>query len=148
MIVHIGVTGTQTGMTSAQKEWIAEIFLRIARAEKVVLHHGDCVGADQECHNMASMLGWKTVAHPCDIDSKRANCKATEVREVKPPLVRNKDIVNESEIMYAFPKEMNEVLRSGTWATIRYARKRYKQMVIVYPDGGVLVNERLEHSTV
>lgn len=38
-------------------------------------------------------------------------------------MVRNDAIVAHSDVLLAFPQTCTEVLRSGTWATIRRARK-------------------------
>jgi predicted Rossmann fold nucleotide-binding protein DprA/Smf involved in DNA uptake len=50
-------------------------------------------------------------------------------------LERNHDIVDASEVLVAIPKETEEVLRSGTWATIRYAHKLRRRVMIIYPNG-------------
>jgi predicted Rossmann fold nucleotide-binding protein DprA/Smf involved in DNA uptake len=49
------------------------------------------------------------------------------------PLVRNKVIVNISDVILATPFEDKEVMRSGTWSTIRYARKVGKTPIIILP---------------
>lgn len=65
---------------------------------------------------------------------KRTRAWHCAVLEPKPYLVRNKDIVNASEGMLAAPRGPEE-LRSGTWSTIRYARKCRKKVLIMWPDG-------------
>ena len=57
------------------------------------------------------------------------------MREEKPYLDRNKDIVDETNILMACPNKAEEVQRSGTWSTVRYARKVGKAVLIVYPSG-------------
>jgi predicted Rossmann fold nucleotide-binding protein DprA/Smf involved in DNA uptake len=42
--------------------------------------------------------------------------------------------VNETGVLVAMPDGPEE-LRSGTWATVRYARKQGKDGRIIYPDG-------------
>lgn len=59
-----------------------------------------------------------------------------EKREPLPYLARNCVIVDEADILLACPKGPEEQ-RSGTWATVRYARKQNKRIVIVYPDGTI-----------
>ncbi len=134
--MSIGITGTQEGMTEEQFGIIKEMMELLFMTE---IHAGDCVGFDAECITLVKELRpeVKTVGHPCDIDEKRAFLEYDEEREAKAPLVRNRDIVDESEYLFACPKETEEVLRSGTWATIRYARKVGKQVLIIYPDGTV-----------
>lgn len=41
-----------------------------------------------------------------------------------PPLLRNHVILDHTDHLEAFPKTSKEERRSGTWATIRYARQR------------------------
>jgi predicted Rossmann fold nucleotide-binding protein DprA/Smf involved in DNA uptake len=68
-----------------------------------------------------------------------ADCVVYEGEEVAEPdeyLKRNRAIVDGSEILVATPKEEDgEALRSGTWATVRYARKMGRVIYIVRPSG-------------
>jgi len=131
--MKIGMTGSKTGMNDLQKKLFAEF---VTLNSVVELHHGDCVGADADAHNIAVACGVKIVIHP-PVDSKlRAFCSEAIELPVKPYLARNKDIVNAGELLVAFPNSRTETLRSGTWSTVRYARKIGKQVVIFYPDGG------------
>jgi hypothetical protein len=129
-----GMTGTSTGMTDPQKLRAYKLFKYYGITE---LHHGDCIGADEQCHRIAVRMKMKIVIHPPTDDKKRAHCKLGHpiILKPKPYLVRNKDIVDSSYLMFAFPKEEKEQLRSGTWATIRYAKKQNKPLIIVFPDG-------------
>jgi len=68
------------------------------------------------------------------IQKKRAFCEGySEIREEKPYPVRNRDIVDESDMMVACPGGPEE-LRSGTWSTIRYAHKQGKEVLILMPE--------------
>jgi hypothetical protein len=55
----------------------------------------------------------------------------------RPYLARNKDIVDACTILIATPAQNSEIQRSGTWATVRYAKSKYdrSRIVIVRPDG-------------
>lgn len=99
------------------------------------VHHGDCIGADAQCHEMALRVA---VIHPPSDPKKRAFCTPCtpgQMREPKPYLERNRDIVDESELLIACPRQQREVIRSGTWATVRYARSQGKRVWTLYPDG-------------
>jgi hypothetical protein len=50
-------------------------------------------------------------------------------------IARNHDIVDASAVLVATPRDWYEEQRSGTWATIRYARAQRKAVIIVWPDG-------------
>lgn len=134
----IGFTGTQQGMTASQLEELTDY---LARAKvyadikhlRPVFRHGDCIGADDEAARTARWLGYYIIAHPSTIEKKRAYSNANETLKAKPPLERNRDIVDLSHYMVATPKEEQETLRSGTWATIRYARKCGKPPHIIPP---------------
>lgn len=102
------------------------------------LHLGDCIGADAQAHAEATLVGVLTVGHPPTEDRKRAFCTYDEELPPKPYLERNLDIVSCGvDGLIAAPKEWVEANRSGTWATIRYARKLKRTIWIVRPDGGI-----------
>lgn len=138
MTTHVGFTGTQQGMSPAQYDKVSG-WLR--RRQAVTLHHGDCIGADLHAHAAAMDAGCRVEIHPPDIDRKRAFCKgAAVVHPPAPYLIRNIAIVDACEVLIATPKEeTGEELRSGTWATVRAARKAKRRIVIVRPSGRVEV---------
>lgn len=61
----------------------------------------------------------------------------------KPYLERNQDIVRSTELLLATPENNVEQQRSGTWATIRFARKMNKSIIIIDTDG-IVMCERTE----
>ena len=135
MTRHYGFTGTQIGATPIQIERI----LTLLEEEDVThLHHGDCIGADAQAHAAAQSLGVKVILHPPTVTTKRAWCKnAVEVRRAFPYLERNHHIVDASTTLIATPSGPEE-LRSGTWATIRYARRMKTRCLVITPDGKVI----------
>lgn len=137
-IVSLGFTGTQEGMTRKQRHAVLELIRAIEPDEA---HHGDCIGADKDFHHL--MEGFEDVkiyVHPPLCDDKRAFCEGI-ILPAKDYLVRNQDIVRASTVLIATPKEYEEQVRSGTWATARYAWKANKPIHIVLPDGRFLVME-------
>jgi len=133
--MKIGFTGTQEGMSEKQ---MATVWWLLGRGPGEI-HHGDCIGADAQIHEMAKGLGLKIIVHPPSDPKKRAFCQGyDEIREEKGYLDRNHDIVNETELLLAVPRTPYEITRSGTWATIRYGRDKPKMDVaIVLPDGSI-----------
>lgn len=134
----IGFTGTRYGMTIDQRRTVCELLTRDGITE---VHHGDCVGADADFHQLAN--GWRhhIVIHPPTDEKLRAFCDGTDVvhHVAKPYLDRNRDIVDACDQLIATPKEDGEPFGKGggTWYTIRYAREIGKRVAIVYPDGEV-----------
>lgn len=130
-----GFTGTRHGMTPMQRAALIK-FLSGGSGE---LHHGDCIGADSEAHDIADVCGYSVVLHPPTNYALRAwrEVPAHMRRPEKPYTVRNRDIVNETTALIAAPAEADEQPRGGTWQTIRYARKTGKSTVIIFPDGTI-----------
>lgn len=139
--MRIGFTGTREGMTVKQKEGVVWILDHFRATEG---HHGDCVGADAEFHELCRTNSVRTmIGHPPTNPKLRAFCEFDEEREPRPYLERNRDIVFEAELMIGCPKEYKEVVRArgqGTWSTIRYARDVARKWIfIIYPGGSVVV---------
>lgn len=142
--MRVGFTGTQAGMTPAQKVRLGQML----RGRQVELHHGDCIGADADAHDIAAALGAVIVIHPPIKDAKRAFCwHADKVMDPAPYHARNRAIVSATERLIACPKESEEVMRSGTWMTIRYARNMGRPIWILWPDGTCRVENAPEEIT-
>lgn len=122
-------------MTAAQKAGVREAMGSLGAR---VLTHGDCLGADAEAHAIAVELGVRVRIRPANVAGMRAYCSGGEVvAGPEAPLVRNRRIVDDGEVLIAAPGMMQEQRRSGVWATIRYAMKQDRRIVIVWPDGQV-----------
>lgn len=141
MTVRVGFTGTRQGMTPLQKAALVELLSGMAAGKVVAAHHGGCVGADIEFDQLWGRHGPRdgtVVVHPSNLKSCQGHWRSSAfVREEKAPLERNRDIVAETDLLIATPKESMSVLRSGTWATIRYAKQAGKPIYVIYPDGSV-----------
>lgn len=137
----LGFTGTQGDVTPAQADTLQRVLESFRFTE---FRHGDCVGADALGHQIALKIknadeGRVTpyiAIHPPDDEKKRAFCQGADViLPAEPYIQRNHSIVNHSEVLIAVPSTANEQLRSGTWATVRYARSAGLLIIRVNPDG-------------
>ena len=128
-----GFTGTQQGLTPQQRDVLEALFRNSAFS---TLHHGDCIGADAEAHAIARTHGdFLICIHPPTDSRKRAWCVGDIYYDPLPYLDRNKRIVKACTRLLACPAEFSDVLRSGTWSTVRYARLVGKPYTLIYPDG-------------
>jgi len=163
---NVGFSGTQSGMSWNQKANLVQ-FLRMHKC--ITFAHGDCSGADAEAHKIVekyfeALLANdehcepKIVVHPAVNPVKRAYTLGRKneflvggyiqdgiIYEQTSPakyLDRNKRIVDTTDILLAFPKEQEMTLRSGTWATIRYAWSQVsrtgKKVIVVPPQGRII----------
>jgi hypothetical protein len=140
--LHVGFTGTQTGLNRKQQGKLRSFLEELNRMYKHAapfLHHGDCIGADALAHRIARESGFFVIIHPPINVYNRAFCgiafASEKILPTKEYLERNHDIVDATEFLIACPKGLTEEVRSGTWATVRYARKCGKKVYIFYPDG-------------
>ena len=141
--MEVGFSGTRRGMTGDQSAALMRFLNRIKDfngKEDHWLNHGDCVGADEQAHEIAKALGYKVRLHPPENFRSRAYCEMPD--EICPPAiysVRNGNIVRTSKLVIAAPSGKSEQFRgSGTWQVIRIcqkARRPYQPYVIIYPDG-------------
>ena len=104
--MRVGFTGTRHGMSGIQKDQLAKV-LRLMPGG-FVFHHGAAQGADTQAAEIAGGYTPTVVAHPAEPGKE---------------LARNRVIVANSDILIAAPRTDKEELRSGTWATVRYARQ-------------------------
>lgn len=129
----LGFTGTRFGLTQLQRNKIRSVLTTVSFSEA---NHGDCIGGDEEFHYIALSQGIPIDIWPPVDASMRAFCKGARTLHLPGNyLGRNRKIVNRSEVMLGLPREMKEQPRGGTWSTIRYAKKKLKPLIIIYPDG-------------
>jgi len=145
-VTVVGFTGTWRGMTLEQ---IRAVKALLEELDPTDVHHGDCIGADENFDDLARDHGAHRVAFP-GTDSrgrspKRAYCLTEHERPAAPYLERNRAIVDSSDYLVACPGEFVERTRSGTWSTVRYARGRC-WTYLVTPDGAVTVTSPLRES--
>ena len=129
--MRIGFTGTSRGMSGFQKTRLAQELSAVPTGTRPEFHHGDCVGSDAEAAAIARDLGYRIVGHPPVNALARAFFPSDEEWEPQPYLVRDHDIVDVTDRLIAAPRRDLEVLRSGTWATIRYARKINRPLTLL-----------------
>lgn len=139
-----GFTGTRYETTGNQHESLCN-WLRENKPTE--LHHGCCTGADEEVviATQAILPQCSIIGHP-PVNTRSVSREAVQgshsTRNPKPYLDRNKDIVACSDVLLACPKGDEEFSGSGTWATIRAARRTRKPIVIFWPDGSIRYENR------
>lgn len=133
--IKIGFTGNRHGLSVNQKE---QIIMILDNYENVIVSHGDCVGSDTDFHNLCVDYREKCGKniridiYPPNNPSMRGFNKGDVLMDEKPYLQRNSDIVKNSSVLIACPIDKNnEIMRSGTWSTIRKARKLGREIHIL-----------------
>ena len=161
----IAMTGTQNRMTQFQKvkvEAILQVLRHIAHTYTLstsdsyryiipnnsVLLHGDCIGADTQVHDICMDINLPVAIFPPKQSHKRAFSWRKTPKAKKRYLVsqaaeqdylaRNHNMVDLCSYLIVIPKTYEEELRSGTWATYRYCKKKgNRNIFIVYRSGDV-----------
>ena len=120
----LGITGTRKDITEEQR---LAFHSCMEHNDITELHHGGCKGADIH------------IAYETNRVYPKINVieHLPKHKESKFFLQRNRDIVNICDVLWAFPSSNEEEKRSGTWATIRYAKKKHKPTRMFYPDGSL-----------
>lgn len=130
--MKIGVTGTREGMNDRQAIAVYEYLSKLLPGD-YELHHGDCVGVDGEVAIIARSLGFKVVCHPPEKQDLRVFHESDEFREPFGYLRRDRNIVDETELLLVVPLQNTWQSSGGTWYTHDYAQKKKKPVVLFYP---------------
>lgn len=136
--MRVGFTGTREGMTDDQQVAVSTLLDHLFPTE---FHHGDCIGADEQAHGMAFKSHGefvKRVVHPPTNETLRAFCDGEDSYQPVGYLQRNREIVDESEVLIAAPDGETEDYESGTWYTVRYARRLRRPIFVATPSGRIL----------
>jgi hypothetical protein len=132
--MKIGVTGTREGANDSQLKKVAEYLMSLGPGHE--LHHGDCRGVDIEIAAIARHLGWHIVCHPPRSKETQGFFGGDEIREPKGYLQRDRQIVDETELLMVVPLQDEWQPKGGTWYTHDYAVKKGKPVKIFYPTKG------------
>lgn len=137
-MLKIGITGTRNKdlIQDIQFQKLKLVFTLFKCT--VELHHGDCTGADELGFGIAQEIRWRTVSHPPLNNTYRAFTHSDLELPAKNYSDRNRDIVDSVFALVGVSATMKEVSRSGTWSTIRYARKMNRELHIILPDGSIV----------
>lgn len=151
---RVGFTGAQFGpVTVAQLVSVTRL-LREYFESGAQFHHGcNCLakpggevitGWDDIAAHLARDIGYVIVGHPPTDRSKLHPDRIVNDIELSPLpyLERNHRIVDDTLRLIAAPVTHYEVVRSGTYATVRWAVRRGKPGDLVKPLGTVIPIER------
>lgn len=133
----LSFTGTRRGMKPAQYE---RVFFAVKQTAWTRAVHGCCHGSDREFHDLTSSL-----AHDLFPSNEEQHQWALQnsfggrnvIYPIMPPIERDKKMVDLGNTLIATPGGMQEIVHSGTWTTIRYARRIRRHTIICWPDGTV-----------
>lgn len=130
--MKIGFSGSANGLKSPQLDIMLEYLVKNYQHDSQ-FHHGDCVGADTQAHIAAIKLGYQVHIHPPLNEKQRAFNKGDFVRNRHPYKVRNKFIVQATDMLLACPTKPKG--QGGTWNTISWAMLYFKPTTIIHPNG-------------
>lgn len=134
-MTSIGFTGSRYPLAPVQAVEVASA-IAAARTANARFSHGDCVGGDEEAHFIAMDLGYVVHVWPPKDNRLRAFTTGHFIHAPADYPIRNSSIVMMSDTLIAAPAgpEVDNP-RSGTWQTVRKARRKGIPITIIYPDG-------------
>lgn len=142
--MQTGITGTRNNLSLQQVAQLNEALVLLYSVSSI-FHHGDCVGADEKGAELANLMGYYVISHPPEDEKYRAFADSHEEWREKSYLDRNRDIVDNSDIIISIPRKVvslreiltsqNGTMRGGTYYTTRYALKNKKTVIMILPNG-------------
>lgn len=136
----IGITATRQPVSTIQAAMLGARLERAQTLGATELVHGDCVGGDALAHSIAMLLGYVVHVRPPSNERYRAFAVGHHNYEPAEYMTRNRLIVGHCTELIALPMHLesaDESRRSGTWATVRMARRLARPITLVWPDGRV-----------
>lgn len=132
--MDVGFTGSRLGMTDRQVMALAGL-LRETKA--ATFHHGCAIGADAQAHRTAEQIVGLQIHLHRPIQPFQMEPGLTGVEwPPKPFLKRNRLLVRCVRLLIGAPHGPDEQ-RSGSWSTLRFARRIGRPIVILWPNGEV-----------
>lgn len=141
----MAVTATRLGLTADQIITFTDLLFKL---EPKGFYHGAAIGGDYQLFQMVQILHNSHLdcfirAYPSNIADQRVKRAVEDSDEAHPPnapLARNRAMVNDGDYLVAFPATPLVEYRGGTWSTIHYAFDRKKPVLIVLPNGEIIIN--------
>jgi hypothetical protein len=129
--MRVGFTGTRHGMSAAQLDQLGFVLglLMMSSPRPIMFDHGDGPGvdgrpsADAQAAQLAERYGFVPAPHPVEQAENETWASAA--------LRRDRVIAATCDVLVAAPRRDAEEVRSGTWATVRYAREAGKPVVML-----------------
>jgi len=148
--MRLGVTATKSGMNPLQVPLAKQI---LSRRSITTLCHGDCIGGDEECHEIfcatrvpgpASSFApdqprWPVCVHPPAAEERRAHVKGYTTLDIPLPFRdRDRKMLRHIELLIGIPRTPYVTPYSGTWATIGDAVKLGLMVLVIMPTGDLV----------
>lgn len=139
-VLRLGFTGSQHGSQTEYQLEAVRGFLVGTKVgyETAEFHHGVCIGWDEIAAEIAHELGYKLFGHPPTKTNKMSKIVNDFDFPPLPYLERNRRIVDSTAYLLSASRTPYELVRSGTWSTIRFAVRRNKPGVVIYPSGKIV----------
>lgn len=138
--IVLAFTATRKGITLEQIQSAHEI---VSVEEPTKFLHGCAEGGDRQLHDVATP-GRRELCPSRKEQFRWALDNVVEGDEIRdiptgknPEITRNRRMVDRASVLVACPESATEIQRSGTWATIRYARTLGRRIAIISPNGDV-----------
>jgi hypothetical protein len=132
-----GWTIPQEGMFRRYLHWL--MTKDVSKPQDITMLNGVAWGVDLTTARIGFDWGLHVVAFPSNLLSAPARHHYAQwvhkIHPPAPPLKRNMTMVKLCEFLIGIPNPAQEIQRSGTWATIRYARHENKPHMLILPDG-------------
>jgi len=145
--MRVALTATQQGINGRQWTTLYDVLRQLKPA---LFIHGACLGGDDQGDSMAADLGIPRIAFPSTIGKKRVPDDELKRRTgslimimpAEQPLIRNIKMLKcakviEGSKLIACPRQRHEIIRSGTWTTVRHGRRILgtQNVIIISPEG-------------
>lgn len=140
--MNLAFTGTRKGMSALQYKTVLSL---VKELEPDWAGHGDCIGADNDFHKICIIVRGSITSpdppkihiFPSNAGTRAHNEDYDIIEPERDSLVRNRHMAKWCQKLIATPKEENEIIRSGTWATVRYGRRERRVIYLVLPNGKI-----------
>jgi hypothetical protein len=131
--MKVGFAGSQRGMTQCQRETLVKVCKELQMTEA---HHCDSEGSDIQAHHIFRRADryLMIAAHP-PATSHRAYCNADHFYPQAGYITSKKNMVDATDMLIACPYTTQENTKGVTWITVRYARLKAKNCLIILPNG-------------